>query len=236
MYYKVSNTATRNVIENEFGVALKYPRLHLPSPVINGLDEEVLSVITEEHQNLVNIAIWGMLPNNYTGDWETYQQIENTLNIPLNKLNNNSVPLLGYGCKRCLIIVTGYFVSHLHRGELYPYYVHLPRNKPFMIGGLYTTLHDGFLTAGILVGKGTNGISQDIHNLGLQAPLIIPEEQQSNWLDHTLENNDLEHLVELNKKSNLIAYPIAKEFYYRNINYNSMLEPVFYDTLPVPYL
>lgn len=236
MYYKVSNTATRNVIENEFGVTLKYPRLHLPSLVINGLDEELLSVITEEDQNQVNFAIWGMLPNNYTGDWETYQQIENTLNIPLDKLSNNSLPLLGNGYKRCLIIVTGYFVSHLHRGELYPYYVHLPRNKPFIIGGLYTTLHDGFLTTGILVGKGINGISQDIHNLGLESPLIIPKDQQANWLDHNLMNNDLGHLLETNQRSNLIAYPIAKEFYYKNINYRSMLEPVFYDTLPVPYL
>ena len=235
MYYKVSNTATRNDIENEFGVTLKYPRLHLPSPVINGLEEELLTIITEDNQNLVNFAIWGMLPSNYTGDWETYQQIENTLNVPMDKVSNNSLPLIGNGYKRCLIIVTGYFVTHLHNGELYPYYVHLPKNKPFMIGGLYTTLNDGFLTTSILVGKGINGISPEIHNLGHEAPLIIPMKNMADWLDHKLMNSDLENLIETNKRSNLTAFPIAKEFYYRNINFKSMLDPVFYETLPVPY-
>ncbi len=235
MYYKVSNTATRNDIENGFGVTLKYPRLHLPSPVINGLNEELLSVITEDNQNQVNFAIWGMLPNHYNGDWETYQQIENTLNIPVDKLSNNSLHLIGTGHKRCLIIVTGYFVTHLHRGELYPYYVHLPKNEPFMLGGLYTSLYDGFLTTSILVGKGINGISQDIHNLSPDAPLIIPMEHKADWLDHKLTNTDLDTLIETNKKSNLTAFPIAKEFYYRNINFKSMLDPVFYATLPVPY-
>ncbi|ALM06914.1 hypothetical protein SB49_03175 [Sediminicola sp. YIK13] len=235
MYYKVSNTATRNDIENEFGVTLKYPRLHLPSPVINGLDEELLSVITEDSPNQVNFAIWGMLPNHYTGDWETYQQIENTLNIPLDKLSDSSLPLNDNGHKRCLIIVTGYFVTHLHRGELYPYYVHLPKNKPFLLGGLYTTLDDGFLTTSILVGKGINGISQDIHNLSPNAPLIVPMDQKADWLNHNLTNSDLDSLMEKNNRSNLTAFPIAKEFYYRNINFQSMLEPVFYATLPVPY-
>ncbi|MEB8328885.1 SOS response-associated peptidase family protein [Flavobacteriaceae bacterium KMM 6897] len=233
MYYKVSNTATRNVIENEFGVHLKYPRVHVPNPVINGLEEELLPIITEDNSNLVNFAVWGLLPNNYIGDWETYQQIENTLNIPVEKLCSNSLSFIGKASKRCLIVVTGYFVSHLHQGELYPYYVHLPQNEPFMIGGIYTSLNDGFITAALLVGKGTNGIPQEIHNLGLEAPLIIPKTEKTNWLEHKLEESDFDGLIELNQKSNFTAYPIAKEFYYRNIKFRSMLDPVFYETLPI---
>lgn len=235
MYYKVSNTASRNVMENEFGVNLKHPRLHMPNPVIQGLDEELLPIITEDNGNQVNFAIWGMLPNNYTGDWETYQQLENTLNTPLDHLNDKSLTLKEINPKRCVILVTGYFVSHLHQGELYPYFVHLPKNEPFFIGGLYTTLNDGFITASLLVGKSTNGIPREIHNLRQEAPLIIPKKQKTNWLEHKLESADLEDLIALNQMSNFTAYPIAKEFFNRNINYQSMLDPVFYETLPIVY-
>tara|TARA_R110002051_G_C8693093_1_gene493341 strand:+ start:717 stop:1427 length:711 start_codon:yes stop_codon:yes gene_type:complete len=235
MYYKVSNTATRSAIENELGVRLKHPRLHVPNPVINGLEEELLPIIREDNQNVVDFAIWGMLPTTYTGDWETYQQIENTLNMPINLLKSNSNPFAGSNYKRCLIVVTGYFVSHIHKGELYPYYVHLPKKETFMIAGIYNSLDDGFFTTTLLTGKGTNGIPHEIHNLKHESPLIIPREQKTNWLEHKLQYEDLDSLIELNQYTNFTAYPIAKEFYYRNIKYKSMLDPVFYETLPVLY-
>ncbi|MEJ1222510.1 SOS response-associated peptidase family protein [Sediminicola sp. 1XM1-17] len=235
MYYKVSNTASRSIIENELGVNFKYPRLHEPNSVINGMDEELIGVITEENPNMVDFAIWGMLPTHYTGEWSTYQQLENTLNTPLEHTYGNTLPFKGLHFKRCLVVVTGYFVSHLHQGELYPYYVHLPNKQPFYMGGIYTTLNDGFLTTSLLIGKGSNGISPKIQNLGEIAPLIVPKEHANNWLENKFQVSDMERLLAYNQQPKFTAYPIAKEFYYRNIKYKSMLDPVFYETLPLSY-
>lgn len=235
MYYKVSNTATRSFIEDEFGVTFKYPRLHEPNAVINGMEEELLPVITEENPNMVDFAIWGMLPSTYTGDWDTFQQLENTLNTPLEQTIGNTLSFKGNHFKRCLVLVTGYFVSHLHQGELYPYYVHLSNKEPFMIGGIYTTIHDGFHTTSLLIGKGTNGISQEIHNLGEGSPLIITKEYANSWLENPIQYQDMDRIISHNQHQKFTAYPIAKEFYYRNIKFRSMLDPVFYETLPIVY-
>ncbi|MEO6347564.1 MAG: SOS response-associated peptidase family protein [Aquaticitalea sp.] len=138
MFYKLSNTAQRKEIELEFNVAFEFPNLYKPSPVINGLQESLLPIITLEHPDQVQYAIWGLLPKSLEENWEIFQHLTNTLNINIEHLDAND-PLYSEALdhRRCMVITTGFFTSALYKGKMYPYHVYLPKHRPFCIAGVY---------------------------------------------------------------------------------------------------
>jgi putative SOS response-associated peptidase YedK len=233
MFYKLSNTAACKTIENEFGLRFKYPNLYVPALVINGLREVQLPVVTMESPSEINFAIWGLLPENYIGEWAVYQSFTNTLNKEITGIPSTYWQSGLLRPKRCLVLVTGYFISHLHEGQLYPFYVHLPNHAPFAIGGIYTVLEDGFTTVSILIGNGTNGVSLEIQNLEPKAPLVIPWEHHKNWLDRSLGSRKIQEMNQDPETPQLLAYPIGKEYINEKSSYKRMEEkPLMYRAIP----
>ncbi len=49
-----------------------------------------------------------------------------------------------------------------------------------------------------------------------------------------MDEEKVHDLTEHATKSDLVAHPIVRELYNRNICYDSMLEPVFYKNIPIP--
>lgn len=231
MYYKLSNIAERRLIEEEFGITFKHPKLYQPSPVINGFDEEILPVITTKQPELILYAIWGMLPEHYEDDWIEFQKITNTLNVTENSINSNIWYAEAFYARRCLIIVTGFFTSYVSKGIVYPYYVHLPDEKPFCMAGIYNELDDGFLTASLIVSTADNFTGR-IENTCNCMPLIIPEMFYEEWLDLLTPIDRIkEMLAEQQVRGKFKAHTIEKEFYKNNILYDSMLQPVSYKNI-----
>tara|TARA_R110002020_G_scaffold21009_1_gene71059 strand:- start:20182 stop:20883 length:702 start_codon:yes stop_codon:yes gene_type:complete len=229
MFYKLSNTAPLKGLEKEFGLPFKFPGLYTPAPVLNGLREVQLPVITMERPSEVGYGIWGLLPKEYSGEWEVYQRFSNTLNKDLTSISSINWHSELLSPKRCLILVTGYFISHLSQGRLYPFYVHMTNNRPFALGGIYTVLEDGFTTFSLLIGNGTNGIPTYIQNLEPMAPLVIDKENRKNWLDLSANGKNLHEMNDEMGKLDLVAHPIREEMSYENGSYERLgEEPVVY--------
>lgn len=233
MYRKLSNIASSEDMEEQIGLSLKYPNLHHPSLMINGLSEANLCVIIADEPNTILFSIWGILPSGYEGDWEEFQDIKNTLCTPIQEIGNNKLVEEAIFHRRCLIIITGYFTQYLHNDDIYPYYVHLPLQKTFTLAGIYNQLEDGFNTCSILIGD-ADSYHRSINNLDNYMPKIIDEARRADWL---LPNQDVEVLREIitqpsNLNSDLRAFPIAKELYKKDISYETMLEPTYYEGLP----
>ncbi|MBC2837871.1 SOS response-associated peptidase [Robiginitalea sp. SC105] len=232
MFYRLSNTAKRGKIEKEFGTPFKYPRIYQPRSVIDGLSEESLPVITQESPEYIQNSIWGLLPDKFREDWHLFQNSLNTLN-----LRHELIEEVGWlreclANKRCLIIANGYFTMHHYDGELYPYYIYRRDKKPFAIAGIYNMLDDGFLTCSLLVGTASPMLRQ-IQNLDNGMPVILGPDERSVWLGRA-DSNGLQHLLSHPGSPELVAHPIARELYNRNICYESMLDPVHYKNLPIP--
>jgi len=230
VYYKLSNTAERLILEKEFGIPLLYGNLHKPARVINGLNEETVLTITSENQNHISPAIWGMLPEEYIDDWYIFQNISNTLNISGEELYQDSWKTKSLFSRRCLIVVTGFFTSYLHQGTICPYYVSRVDNRAFCIAGIYNQLEDGFLTCSILTQKADDFIAS-IHNLGTQMPMVLGSEFSQDWLDRGLNKNQIKCIIDNPCSKCLEAHLIAKELFNHNITYDSILEPVFHESL-----
>lgn len=231
MYYKLSNIADRITLESSFGIKFRFPRLYTPSHVINGLQEELITVITQENPEIAHPSIWGILPEAYEDDWQYFQEVSNTLNMHIDEITSKEWCLKALLERRCLIMVTGFFTSYIYKGEIYPYYVHLPDNEPFYVAGIYNRLEDGFITSSLLVGPANQNI-REIQHLTDVMPFYIPQNMADQWLTFEGSQKEIKEFMSFVETPHLEAHPIAKEFFKNNIAYETMLEPVFYDHLP----
>ncbi|WP_191859084.1 SOS response-associated peptidase family protein [Hanstruepera ponticola] len=230
MFYKLSNTASKERIEKEFNAKFKYPNLYESNPLINGFKEESIYIITDEMPHQIVPGIWGLLPKDFEDDWIIFQNVNNTLNFDEDMLQNDDTLNNQFCSKRCLIIITGFFTSYIKNGTIYPYYVYTKLNNPISVAGLYNKLNDGFKTCTILVSEANNFI-RNIHNINVKMPLIIPKEARENWLKNE-SNMDIESFAKASNEIDLHAHPIAKEFFKNDIVFESMLDPVRYKDLP----
>ncbi|MDC6351152.1 SOS response-associated peptidase family protein [Zeaxanthinibacter sp. PT1] len=231
MYYRLSNTAHRSQIEQELGIPFKFPQIYKPQALLNGLEETTLPVITMDDPSWINYSIWGILPEDYLEDWEFFQNIYNTLNLGKESLDSNLWYSAAIERRRCMVVTTGFFTTYLHKGDIYPYYVHAPDYKPFCIGGVYNQLEDGFITCALIIVQPDELVSQ-IQTVDRGMPLIIGEEMRKTWLDPKAPSENIVEMIRDPGGYRLNAHPIAKEFYKNNISYNSMLDPVLYKGIP----
>lgn len=231
MYYKISNTASRKVLEKTMSRPLKYPSLYEKKILINGLDEATIPIVAMNDKGTITPAIWGLLPNGYKEDWSIFQNVCNTLNMTLEDVNPNSWHSTSLSEKRCLIPITGFFTSYVHNGILYPSLVRKSNGKPFCLAGIYSVLEDGFLTCSIITCK-ADELVQSVHNIGETMPKILSRELQSAWLDEGLDRSDIKEIVYAPHEYEMKSHTIARELYNNNISYDSMLDAFFYDNLP----
>lgn len=231
MFYKLSNAIEKNKVEKDLNLRFKYPNLYEPELIIDGLTEATISIVTMEDHEEINLAIWGLLPENYKEDWSTFQEVTNTLNLGLTQLK--SIPWMTSALKtrRSLILVSGFFAYLLRNGTIYTYYVSLPSDESFFIGGVYNELDDGFLSCSPITTKANEFISS-FHNIDNQMPIIITDSVVETWLSKETDEITIEKIINDPPRLTLRANPIANDFFKNNIVYNSLLQPVFYDDIP----
>lgn len=227
MYFKISNTAKKEMMEEWSNASFKYPNLYKPQVVINGLNEVSIPIITMEEKDMITLSIWGMLPERYKEDWHIFQNNTNTLNLHEESMSSGlwySEPLK---TRRCVIPVTGFFTSYLRDGETYPYYVTLKNGKPFYLAGIYNRLDDGFITCSLLVGK-ANTFIRKFQNVVDCMPLIVSENDKYEWLDDDTPIDRIKQLLKNPVEDVFQSHPIAKELFNNDISYDSMLLPYEY--------
>ncbi|WP_299129064.1 SOS response-associated peptidase family protein [uncultured Winogradskyella sp.] len=231
MFYKLSNAVEKNKIEKDLNLRFKYPNLYVPDLIINGLTEATISIVTMEDKDEINLAIWGLMPEDYKEDWSTFQEISNTLNLNLHQLQTVSWMKPALKHRRALILVSGFFAYLLRKGTVYTYYVSLPNDKSFFIGGIYNQLDDGFLSCSPITTKANKFISS-FHNVDNQMPIIITDSVVETWMSEKTTESTIAQLIKNPPKPKLRANPIANDFFKNKIVYNSLLQPVYYDEIP----
>jgi len=231
MFYKLSSITSRDVIEQEFDKKFNFPNLYKPRSIINGLKESTISVITNQNPNQINHAIWGLLPENFDDDWKSYQNINNTLNLNLAKVEASDALFYNpLNTNRCIILVSGFFTSKLYKGKLFPHHVHLKDHKPFGIAGVFNSLEDGFITCALLVTK-TGKSFDEIPNLSKNKPLIFKKEDFPMWLDSTKSYEDLKPMIQNHETLEFLSHPIEEEFYKDAEIYEEIVESKYYESM-----
>lgn len=213
MFYRISNIATREQLESHFNLKFQFPNIYKPEVVLNGLNETTLSIIISEKPKEISYGIWGLLPEDFDENWDVFQNVSNTLNTDLEHLEYTEALYNTSIIKRkCLIIATGFFTTYLFDKKVYPYYIHLPDERPFCLAGIYNQLHDGFLTCSLLISDNA-GYLEDIPHIQSKLPVVLAPRNYGNWLEEDLSSDAIEIMLENQEKMKFESYPISRDFY-----------------------
>lgn len=212
MIYKLSNVADQRVIEETFGLRFKYPQLYRPQPLINGFEEANLSMVTMENNKEITFAIWGLMPQNFKEDWQQFQNHANTLNVPVQDLEQVAWMKESLRHRRCAIIVSGFYTHRLKNGNTTSYYLCRPDGNPFYLAGVYNVLEDGFQCSALITNK-TNNFVAHYHDISHLAPIIIPKSDAKAWLDPKTKMADIKKMVMAPREVQLKATPMPHQFF-----------------------
>ena len=187
-------------------------------------------VITNSSE--IQLAKWGLIPPWVRTDEEASRMRKITLNARTETvfdLPSFHVPILK---KRCLIPSTGYF-EFQHTGDnVVPYYLFLPDEAIFSLGGIHELWRDPFSGETVqtftVLTTTANPLCAKIHNGGknpYRMPVIISREQEERWLDHSLKADEIKQFFLPFDADRMDAYPIATDFLKRNPKDPSIIEP-----------
>lgn len=222
MINKISNNAARTTIEKEFGRMYKFPNHFRPKITIDGHKEATISIITMDDPETISFGTWGLLPSEYQKEWVGFQEVINTLNISVELAQSHLIFKDAFQNRRCLIIVTGFFVHRLEDGHLNAFFVHDEKGKVFSLAGVYNVVSDGFITCSIITSD-QSGIVERIQNLESNMPVIIEPKNRNFWIDQTASIPELTDLLTTTKVV-LKASKITEAFFLNEAIFSSFLK------------
>ncbi|MDY0779527.1 SOS response-associated peptidase family protein [Tenacibaculum sp. IB213877] len=208
MKYKLSNIASKTLIEDFTKLKLKYPNIYKPKRNIDGLKEQSVSIITMENPNIISQGIWGILPHNFKDSWGAFQKIKNTIHTNKNELFNNILYKEALFKRRCLILATGFYIYKIKNNKIIRYLVEKKNREPFYLAGIYNVTDDGFKTCTI-INTETEDVLDAYDNIYNCMPLQIPKIFKNIWLDNTTKLDNLKYMISKPYLSNLIVQKIA---------------------------
>lgn len=209
MFYKISNIAQKEVIENKFNAIFDFPNLFESESIIEGLNEATICLITMANPDKITFGIWGLLPEDFEDNWSVFQNVYNTLNVKYETLKNNEGLFTDIlKDRRCIIISTGFFTSLLSRGTIEQCHVHLSNFEPFAIAAVFNELEDGFLTCSMVVTKASESF-KEIPNISNLKPLVLNNDELKQWLNSSTTLNEIDELIERHR---------SQDFQYKSVS------------------
>lgn len=194
MEYSLSNTASLTLLQQELRVPCKYPNIYKPKLKIDGQKEQTVSLITMEDSSFITQGVWGILPQDFEGDWKKFQKIKRTLHVKASEISNNILFREAIEKRRCLIIATGFYMYHLQGKSVQNFLVEKESLRPFYLAGVYNVLDDGFITCSIINVK-VNELLKSKNNLYEVMPLQIPQILKNIWLDEATTTEKIAHII-----------------------------------------
>lgn len=194
MNYKLSINTSLKIIEQTFNRKFRFPNVFKSYKVIDGTKETTVPIITSENDDLISQGIWGLLPHEYEHEWKTFQKALNTLNVQVKDITARDLFSEPYESRRCLILVTGIYISYLEAGDLQTAFIQKENQEPFTLAGIYNLTSDGFITCSIINTKEKENVIQD-KSLFLKMPVIIREEDRTPWLDSSADMQTIKNIT-----------------------------------------
>ena len=119
----------------------------------------------------------------------------------------------------------------------YPYYIQLAEQDYFALGALYdswTNRETGeILNTFSIVTTPANPLMEKIHNLKKRMPLILSNEDSMQWIDQSINRDQINKLIKPFPESKMIAQTISRIANNTGLNrdYPEILKPVHYPEL-----
>lgn len=181
-YSKLSKKAIE--LENRFKATFEQGALFTPPGPINGFSFPQTPVITDNRPDLIRLYTWGLIPT-----WAKDRSIQkNTLNARIETLAEKPSFRQSVN-KRCLVISDGFYEWQWQDAagkKKKKFLLTLADGGLFAFGGIYSEWTDRetgeIMPTYSIVTTEALGIMETIHNSKHRMPVLLTQEQESDWL------------------------------------------------------
>jgi len=187
------------------------PQYHL-----NGFTHPPMLIITQERDDLLIPAYWGIAPTHQNPDelnayYKKAVKFGGGLNARDDKLFDHFIYKKAIYTKKCIIPVSGFFEPHSFQNKKYPFYFKPRASKLLLLGGIYTRI-DSFITFSIITKK-ASPLFEKIHNKKKRQPLLLDQETAEEWLQ-VVEQSAIKNFLNFQFYDNqLETYPVSNALF-----------------------
>jgi putative SOS response-associated peptidase YedK len=183
MCFHSQQSKTAQELKHRFGVDFKDELFFTPA-VYNGFQHPKTPIITNAQPDTIQLYQWGLIPH-----WAQDTGIgKSTLNARIETLDSKP-SFRNITHNRCLLPVDGFYEWQWldPKGKnKQKYLITLPNNEAFALAGLWnhwTNPATGqILQTYTIITTPANELMSRIHNTGKRMPMILPIEQEKEWL------------------------------------------------------
>jgi putative SOS response-associated peptidase YedK len=197
---------------------------------VTAFTHPICPIVTNDKS--IQTAEWGLIPKWIKTENEAMKIRKMTLNArseTVFNLPSFRVPILR---KRCLIPSTGYFEFQHVEKEVIPYLKKKKNGEIFSLGGIYEiwqnpTANELLQTFTILTVQ-ANELCEKIHNGGknpYRMPLIIGRANEEQWLNNSLNVDDIKQFFLPFNSNKMDAHKIAKDFLKKSPKDATIIKP-----------
>ena len=200
--------------EETFGASFNQDPSIKNNYLINSFSLPKMPVITNEKPDQFQNYYWGLIPF-WTKDIENAEKIRTkTMNARAETLFEKPSYRNSIINKRCLIPASGFFEWRYVFGKNYPYYIHLKNQKWFSFAGIWdnwfnSETNEQIFTYSIITCE-PNNLLKKIHNKKKRMPVILPIENQKDWLNNSISEGEIKKFLVSYPDNEMEAYTISK--------------------------
>jgi len=226
-FYALSQTAQS--LKNRYQLKLDFdfelePGLTESQYYISGFEFPKLPVITDQHPDRIQSFTWGLIPFWVKSRSQAMEIRAHTLNARSDTVFDKPSFRNAIRERRCLVPADGFYEWREVGGKKYPYYIYLKSKEIFSFAGIWEEWTDRatgeiIKTFSILT-TNANPLMEQIHNTKKRMPVILPREQEFDWLKNGLNREEIIALTKPLDDTLMSAHPISKLINSRSFNRN----------------
>lgn len=222
MCYNISAKKESKELEKRFKVKVAEGVNVTPHFYMSGFNHPKTPVVSSIQPDVIQTFHWGLIPSFCQTIKDAKEMMTKTLNAKSETVFSLPSFKNSIRQKRCMVLVDGFYEWRTIGKQKYPYYIHTKDNEPFAFGGIYNDWVNKetgeIINTFSIITTEANQLMAKIHNVKLRMPLILPREIEQDWLNPTLNENQINELMKPLDESRLEAHTISKLITNRNEN------------------
>jgi putative SOS response-associated peptidase YedK len=203
----------------------------------SSFDLPKLPVITSDNPKQIQLFTWGLIPFWVKDEKNANELRLKTMNARAEELFEKPSFRDAAQKKHCLVLADGFFEWQEVKGKNYPYYIRLKSHEPFAMAGLWdrwTNKATGeVMSTYTVITTKANALLEKIHNKKQRMPVILPKEDEQEWLQCLLDKDHATSFLGPYDDRKMEAYTISRLItsHSQNPNTPEVLEPYTYPEL-----
>jgi putative SOS response-associated peptidase YedK len=202
---------------------------------VSGFSHPIIPVITSQGLQMFE---WGLIPFWVKDEATAKLMQQRTLNAVGETAFEKPSFRKAITEQRCLLPINGFFEWRDFNKTKYPYLIQLKDEEIFSLGCIYDTWIDQstgeIRNTFSIITTPANSLMEKIHNLKKRMPLIIGKDEEAQWIDKSLNKQNIKALMKPFDENKMTAYTISKDANNSRFDRNrpNILENIVYSELP----